>query len=126
MVTKDLEYQWKMSFKPDENKQAQEVLFFRKNKLNTHRPFLFNKFEVKLASFQQHLELNLDCKLSFTEHITDKINKAIKGIGLLRKLQPILPTVVLINYIQIFHMTSDYRNIIYDQPSNKSFLGRIQ
>ena len=126
MVTKDLEYQWKMPFKPDENKQAQEVLFFRKNKLNTHRPFLFNKFEVKLASFQQHLELNLDCKLSFTEHITDKINKAIKGIGLLRKLQPILPTVVLINYIQIFHMTSDYRNIIYDQPSNKSFLGRIQ
>lgn len=126
MVTKDLKYQWKMSFKPDENKQAQEVLFFRKNKLNAHRPFLFTKFEVKLASFQQHLELNLDCKLSFNEHITDKINKAIKGIGLLRKLQPILPTVVLINYIQIFHMTSDYRNIIYDQPSNKSFLGRIQ
>ena len=33
---------WKMSFNPDVNKQAQEVVFSRKAKSNIHPPFVFN------------------------------------------------------------------------------------
>ena len=57
---------------------------------STH-PLFSNKFEVKLASAQKHLELNLDSKLPFSERIADKINKAMKSNGLLHKLQFILP-----------------------------------
>ena len=61
-----------MSFNPDKSKQAQEVLFSTKTKSVTHPPLLFNKFEVKLASAQKHLVLNLDSELLFNENIAEK------------------------------------------------------
>ena len=67
-------YQWKMSLNLDRAKQAHEVTFLRKcNKI-----------------------IDLNSKLSFNERTNNKINKATKGIGLLRKLQPILPRKSLI------------------------------
>ena len=35
---------------------------------------------------QSHLRLKLDAKFTFNDHINQKIGKAIKGVGLLRKL----------------------------------------
>ena len=85
----DWEYQWKMSFNPDRTKQAQEI-FSRKKNATTHPPLFFNNSEIKLSSNQKHLGLTLDSKLSFNEHINDKIHQANKGVSLLQKLQTIL------------------------------------
>ena len=87
-------YQWKMSFNPDRTKQAQEIIFSRKKNATTHPPLFFNNSEIKLSSNQKHLGLTLDSKLSFNEHINDKIHQANKGVGLLRKLQTILHVTV--------------------------------
>ena len=49
--------QWKMSFNPDPNKQAQEVIFSRKLKKVCHLPLRFNNNNVAQASSQKHLGL---------------------------------------------------------------------
>ena len=79
-----------MSFNPDRTKQAQKIIFSRNKNATTHPPLFFNNSEIKLSSNHKHLRLTLDSKLSFKEHINDKINQANKGVGLLRKLQTIL------------------------------------
>ena len=79
-------YQWKMSFNPDVSKQAQEVFFFHKSHRLTHPPVLFNNIPVKRCSIQKHLVIHLDEKLSFNYHVKEKITKANKGIGVIKKL----------------------------------------
>ena len=71
-----------MSFNPDRTKQAQEIIFSKKKNATTYQPLSFNNSEIKLRN-QKHLGLTLDNKLSFNEHINDKIHQAIKGVGLL-------------------------------------------
>ena len=72
-------YKWKMSFNPDKNKQAQEVVFSWKQSKPKHPQLLFNKTHVAYSSSQKHLGLILDEKLSFINHTKAKIQKA--GIG---------------------------------------------
>ena len=74
-----------MSFNPDLTKQAHEIIFSRKKNATTHPPLFFNNSEIKLSSNQKHLGLTLDSKLSFNEHINDKIYQVNKnkGVGLL-------------------------------------------
>ena len=84
-----------MSFNPDPNKQAQEVIFSRKLKKVCHPPLRFNN-NVSQASSQKHLGLTLDNRLTFDEHLTNVSNKISKTIGLLRKLQNILPRPALL------------------------------
>ena len=74
-----------MSFNPDRTKLAQEIIFSRKKNAATYPPLFFNNSEIKLSSNQKHLRLTLDSKLSFNEHINDKIHQANKCVGLLRK-----------------------------------------
>ena len=76
-----------MSFNPDLNKQAQEVIFSRKLKKVCHLPLHFNNNNVSHASSEKHLRLTLDNRLTFDEHLTIVSNKISKTIGLLRKLQ---------------------------------------
>lgn len=56
-----------------------------------------NKFEVKFASAQRRFGQNPNNKLSFSEHKNDKMNKSMKGTGLLRKLKSLLPRSSLLN-----------------------------
>ena len=119
--------QWKMSFNPDQTKQAQEIIFSRKKNATTHSPLFFNNSEIKLSPNQKHLGLTLDNKLSFNEHINDKINQANKGDGLLRKLQTVLPRNSLRTiYKSFIRPLLDYADVIYDQPSNASFSKKIE
>ena len=83
-----------MSFNSDPNKQAQEVIFPRKLKKFCHPSLRFNN--VSQASSQKHLGLTLDNRLTFDEHLTNVSNKISKTIGLLRKLQNILPRPALL------------------------------
>ena len=66
----------------------------------------------------KHLGLNLDPKLSFIKHITEKIGIARKGIGLIKHLSPYLP---LKSRDQIFKMHVrphlDYCDTIYHIPA---------
>ena len=80
-----------MSFNPDRTKLAQEAIFSRKTNESVHPPLFINNATVKLTHALKHLDLHLDSKLSFNEHTNNKISKATKGIGFLRKLQHILP-----------------------------------
>ena len=116
-----------MSFNPDRAKQAQEIIFSRKKNATTHPPLFFNNSEIKLSSNQKHLGLTLDSKLSFNEHITDKIHQANKCVGFLQKLQTILPRNSLLTiYISFIRPLLDYADVICDQPSNASFSKKIE
>ena len=87
---------WKMSFNPDPSKQAQEVIFSRKINKVYHLIVLFNNSTVQQISSQKHLGIHLDEELTFKHHINKKINKANKGIGVIRKLNKILPRSALL------------------------------
>ena len=116
-----------MSFNTDRTKQAQEIIFSRKKNATTYPPLFFNNSEIKLSSNQKHLGLTLDSKLSFNEHINDKIHQANKGVGLLRKLQTFLPRNRLLTIYKLFiRSLLDYADVIYDQPSNASFSKKIE
>ena len=72
------EYQWKMSFNPDPNKQAQEVIFSRKTKKLNHPPLTFSKSTVSQSTYQKHLGVILDASLSFDEHLISVQSKTIR------------------------------------------------
>ena len=95
-------YKWKMLFNPDTTKQAQEVIFSRKNIKKDHPIKYFNEAPVADTACQKHLGMQLDEKLNFHIHINEKIAKANKGIGLIRKLAHILPRKSLITIYKSF------------------------
>ena len=81
---------------------------------------------VKTTS-QKPLGLKLDAKFTFNDNINQKIGKAIKGVGLLRKLQHFFPRWSLLTIYKSFirpHL--DHGDVIYDQPSNVNFSSKIE
>ena len=85
-------FQCKMAFNPDLSKQAQQILFSRKTHKISHSKLNFNNSPVVQGIFQNHLGLYLHEKLNFFHHIKEKISKAYRGIGVIKKLQnPTLP-----------------------------------
>ena len=95
-------FQWKMSFNPDPNKQAQEVIFSRKLNKPDHLSLNFNNTVVIQSTTHKHLGMILDTKLDFQEHLKDKLSKISKTIGLLRKLQKILTRPPLLTIYKSF------------------------
>ena len=84
-------FQWEMSFDPDPKKQAQEVIFSRKSKAISHPPLVFNNNKVIQTTSQKHLGIILDTRLFFEKHLETVLCKINKAIGLVRKLQNLLP-----------------------------------
>ena len=120
-------HRWKMLFNPDITKQAQEVIFSRKNTKNDHPIVYFNEAPVAHTTCQKHLGMHLDEKLNFSHHVKEKIAKANKRIGLIRKLAYVLPRQSLLTIYKSFvrpHL--DYDDIIYDQPNNERFCNLIE
>ena len=74
-----------MSFNPDINKQATEVYFSQRREKSLPPPIIFNN-NVLTSPCQKHLGLVLDSKLSFNDHVNQKINKFNKIIGLMKRL----------------------------------------
>ena len=95
-------YQCKMSFNPDPSKQAQEVIFSRKTKKEYHPPLAFNNNNVLETNSQKYLGVVLDNHLSFEDHLKMILNKVNKTIGLLCKLQNILPRSALLTIYKSF------------------------
>ena len=120
-------FQWKMNFKPDPKKQAQEIIFSRKSKAISHPPLVFNNNNVIQTTSQKHLGIILDTRLSFEKLLETVLCKINKTIGLIRKLQNLLPRTALIALYKVFvrpHL--DYGDIIYDQAHNASFHQRLE
>ena len=65
--------------------QTQEVIFLRKTSKIFHPTRYFNNGPVKLLHTRKQLGLQLDSKLSFSEHNNNKINKVTKDIELLQR-----------------------------------------
>ena len=109
--------QWKMSFNPDPTKPAEEIVFSHKKRPNLHPPLFFNGIEVKRVKEHKHLGLIFDPKLNFAAHFKEKMSKARKGIGLIKRLRSYLPTNVL-DQIYKMHVRPhlDYCDFIYHVP----------
>ena len=75
-------FQWKMSFTPDPNKQAEEVIFSRKLNKPYHPSLNLDNRVVIQSTNHKHLGMILDTKPDFQEHLKDKISKISKTIGL--------------------------------------------
>ena len=124
---RSLAYQRKMNFNPDPSKQAQEVIFSRKIKKPNHPELIFNNIPVNQTSYQKHLGMFLDNKLNFGEHLKYITNKVNKSIGLLHKLQMILPRrSLVIIYKSFIRAHLDYGDIMFDQAFNKSFHDNLE
>ena len=116
-----------MSFNPDPNKQAQEVVFSRKVQITCHPSIYFNNKSFKQVPSQKNLGLILGSKLNFQEHLKNILNKVNKSIGLLRKLQNILPQEALLTIYKSFvrpHL--EYDDVIYDQNYNNYFHQKLE
>ena len=110
-----------MSFNPDVNKQAVEVLFSQKNKKPFHPPLYFNGNEILRVKEHKHLGMILDCKLSFSSHINEKINITKKYMGILKFLSSHIPLKTLDLIYKLFIRPHfDYGDVIYHIPNKTS------
>ena len=120
-------FQWKMNFNPDLTKKAQKLIFFGKVQTTNHPPLFFSENAVPQTTLQKHIGMFLDSKLNFSEHLKTIFQKTNKTIGLLRKLQTLLPRAPLITIYKLFirpHL--DYGDMIYDQTFNMSFQKKLE
>ena len=77
--------------------------------------------------YQKHLGLYLDKTLTFDFHLTEKISKANRVIGLIKHLSRTLPRKSLVTLYKSFarpHL--DYADVIYDQPHNETFCNTLE
>ena len=89
--------QWKMSFNPDPNKQAVEIIFTQKREKAIHPPLLSNGSIVKAVTHHKHLGF-LDSKLTCPYHFDEKIATAKKGIGVIKFLSKYCPIKTPLKY----------------------------
>ena len=110
-------HQWKMSFNPDPNKQAAEILFSCKKKTVDHPPLYFNGFPVTRLKEHKHLGLTVTPSLSFENHIIEKEKKAKKNVGIIKYLNRFLPLKSLNHmYKALVRSHLDYCDMIYHIP----------
>ena len=78
------------------------LIFSSKLQNSNHPSQTFNGTSVSLSEIHKHLGMFLNSKLDFKEHIQNVLNKVSKTIGLLRKLQKVLPRPPLITIYKFF------------------------
>ena len=111
-------HDWRMSFNPDPQKQAVELLLSKKRHEIDHPVILFNSTPVKKETEHKHLGIILDSKLSFSAHIKSAISKTRRGIGLLKYLSKHLPRHTLNELYKLYvRPYLDYGDVIYHIPA---------
>ena len=111
-------HDWRMSFNPDPQKQAVELILSKKQIEVDHPEIRFNNIPVMRVDDHKHLGIILDSKLSFSSYIKSAISKTRKGIGLLRYLSRYLPMHTLNELYKLYvrpHL--DYGDVIYHIPA---------
>ena len=120
-------FQWKMSYNPDISKQAHEVIFSHKRSIASHPPLPFNNIPVAQTNFQKHLGMQFDKKLNFKECLNKVESKVNEAIGIIRKLQNVLPrSAFLTIYKSFIRPHLDYGNIIYYKALNETFHAKLE
>ena len=109
-----------MLLNPDPSKPAQDVVFSRKKKLQSHLTISLNNIQVERASYQNHFGILLDEKLNFKQHTDSVILKVNKGISIRKKLRYSLSRPFILQPLV------DYEDIMYDQPQNESFCEKLE
>ena len=111
-------YRWKMEFNPDPAKHATAILFTCKNSNLNHPQLIFNGTAGVSVSEHKHLGLILEPGLSFEKHLSKKISKAKKNVGILKHLSKFLPLKTLDHmYEALVRPHLDYSDVIYHLPS---------
>ena len=86
----------------------------------------FNGVIVSTESEQKQLGLILTENLSFTKHVYEKIKKADKHVGLIKKASMYLPYTTLNQLYKTFARTHlDYCDVIYHQPAKITNQGQV-
>ena len=90
------------------------MLFSCKNNAHNHPQIIFNGTDVAKVEEQKHLGLTLESKLSFEKHLSGKIIKATKNIGIIKHLPRFLPLKTLGQmYKALARPHLDYCDVIY-------------
>ena len=115
-------FQWKVTFNADPGKQAYEILFSRKTKKICHPSLRFNNSILSQYPYQKHLDIFLDARLTFDEHLKVITTKVNKTIGLLQKMQKTLRRAVLMTMFKaLVRAHLEYDDIIYDKAYKETF-----
>ena len=88
---------------------------------------VFNNAIFSQCKSQKHLGIILDSKLTLEDHYKTVLSKKNITIGLLRKLQNLLPREALITIYKAFvrpHL--DYGDVLFDQAFNASFHEKLE
>ena len=91
-----------MIFNPDPSKQAHEIVFSHKANASNHETVYFNNVPAIRENIQKHLGLFFDSKLSFFDHIKEKIKKATKWVNVIRKITCCCYAILCRQYINNF------------------------
>ena len=91
-----------MGFYPDSSKQAQKVIYSRNTNKVYHSSLAFNNSTATQTTSQKHLSVILDSRSALNDHLNSVLSKTNKAIGLLWKLQNILPKPVLMTIYKAF------------------------
>ena len=86
-----------------------------------HPPLIINNPHDSQCKSQKHLGIILDSKLTFEDHYETILSKTNRTIGLLRKLQNLLPKEELITIYKAFirhHL--DYGDVLFDRAFKAS------
>ena len=84
LISRRTFYNWKMLFNY-KSEPVHKVLFSRKKQVQIHPTISLSNIQVEIVSYQKHLGLILDEKLSFKQHIDSAISGVNKGISIIKK-----------------------------------------
>ena len=77
-------FSWKMSFNPYSLKQATEIVVSKKQSNIQLPSLIFNNNILTSYDSHKHLGMILDEKLNCKIHLSEKISKANKGLGVIK------------------------------------------
>ena len=96
----------------------------------SHPNLFFNNAKISQTNSQKHLGVVLDSKLTFLDYLDIVLTKVRKAIGLLHKINIILPRAALVTIFKAFigpHL--DYDDVLYHQAFDNAShenLGSVQ
>ena len=116
-----------MCFNPDISKQVYEIIFFPQKLYSIQSSFSFYKHTSFSKKFSKHFGMQFDKKLNFEEHLKNVESKVNKTIGIIPKLQNVLPrSALLTTYKSSIRPHLDYGDMIYNKAFSETFHAKLE
>ena len=114
-----------MNFNLVSRKKALDILLSRKLHKVSHPKLVFLQMDVSQTNSQKYLRVIF--KLIFHNHLDIVFTKVRKTIGLLHKLNNILPRATLLTTFKVFIRPQlDYGDVLYDLSFNSAFHDKLE